>query len=79
MSNSSYNKQTSVGNAPMGKAKSQASGAYGAEHDSAHKDTVTGWAKAPGKTRTIPKAGFPVIKTVVVNDGVAAGGNSHYK
>ena len=47
-------------------------GSMGAEHDAAHKDTMTNWPK-PGPnwgTSLNKTAKFPVIKTRVVKDGV---------
>ncbi len=80
MSNRTYNKQTSVGNSrSAGESwKQTPGGGPGAEHDAAHKDTVTKWLKAPGATRSITRAGATEIKVAVISDGVAQGGNDHF-
>ena len=46
-------------------------GSFGAEHDSAHKDTKTSWPKASGgRFRSLNAVKFPIVKTVVNSDGV---------
>ena len=46
-------------------------GEYGAEHDGAQKDTMTKWPKAPGqRSPSLNRAGFPIVKSSVVNDGI---------
>lgn len=46
-------------------------GSYGAEHDGPQKDTPTKWPKAPGqRSPSLNRAGFPIVKSSVVNDGI---------
>lgn len=80
MSNPNYNKQTSPGY-PAGPStvKAPRKGVPGAERGAAQKDSTATWPGAPGATRpNFNKTGAPQVKTVVVCDGVLAGGQDHF-
>jgi len=67
-------------NAAKGGKVAVRKGEMGAEHDAAHKDTVTAWPKTGNEGTGQKSCGFPVIKTVVVSRGSLSGGNgNHYK
>ena len=80
MSNQNYSAFSSrTQNKNKSKKLTFKSGSPGAEHDGSQKDTVTSWPAAPGPGRAKLPTAVPVVKTVVVCDGVTCGGNSHYK
>jgi hypothetical protein len=80
MSNQNYSAfKTRKANAPHGTPPKLKKGAPGAEHDGAQKDSTATWPGAPGPTRpNFNKTGVPQVKTVVVSDGVLAGGQDHF-
>lgn len=72
MSNQNYSEFRSRNvNANKSKKLSTRKGEFGAEHESAQKDSKTGWPKAPGqRSPSLNRVGFPLIKIAVNSDGV---------
>ena len=72
MSNQNYSEfKSRTQNKNVSKKLTTREGAFGAEHDAQHKDTKTGWPKAPGqRSPSLNRVKFPIVKTVVNSDGV---------
>lgn len=73
MANQNYSefKSRSQNKNSGGPGVSTRKGAFGVEHDAAHKDTKTGWPKAPGqRSKSLNAVKFPIVKVSVNNDGI---------
>jgi hypothetical protein len=71
MANQNYSEVRRANKNSAGPGVKTRKGEFGAEHDAAHKDSKTGWPKAPGgRSPSLNRVGFPIVKTVVNSDGV---------